>query len=77
MGQTLTEPSTEKETSSFENDLFLVGVSSMQGWRTGILSCLMPSLHQHPMSVGLSVCLSIHHSMLCTHIKTYDQVLIP
>ena len=58
MGQTLTEPSTEKETSSFENDLFLVGVSSMQGWRTGILSCLMPSLHQHPY-VSRSVCLSI------------------
>ena len=38
MGQTLTEPSTEKETSIFKNDLFLVGVSSMQGWRIGILS---------------------------------------
>ena len=76
MGQTLTEPSTEKETSSFENDLFLVGVSSMQGWRTGILSCLMPSLHQHPY-VSRSVCLSIHHSMLCTHIETCGQVLIP
>lgn len=76
MGQTLTEPSTEKETSIFENDLFLVGVSSMQGWRTGILSCLMPSLHQHPC-VSQSVCLSIHHSMLNTHIETYGHVLIP
>lgn len=37
MGQTLSEPNTEKVTSSFDNHLFLVGVSSMQGWRTGIL----------------------------------------
>ena len=37
MGQSLSEPKTEKETHSFENDSFVVGCSSMQGWRARIL----------------------------------------
>lgn len=33
MGQTLSEPITQKETSACENELFKVGASCMQGWR--------------------------------------------
>ena len=33
MGQTLSEPITQKETSKCENDFLKVGASSMQGWR--------------------------------------------
>lgn len=33
MGQTLSEPVTEKETDFEENDFIYYGVSSMQGWR--------------------------------------------
>jgi protein phosphatase 2C family protein 2/3 len=33
MGQTLSEPVTEKETHFDENDFFAFGTSSMQGWR--------------------------------------------
>lgn len=33
MGQTLSEPVTEKETAHCENEMFKVGSSCMQGWR--------------------------------------------
>ena len=33
MGQTLSEPVTTKDTSSFHNESMLVGTSAMQGWR--------------------------------------------
>eukprot|EP00731_Ephydatia_muelleri_P038107 Em0655g6a len=33
MGQSLSEPRTEKRTSTCENDMFLAATSSMQGWR--------------------------------------------
>lgn len=33
MGQTLSEPITEKETEYGENDFLFFGVSAMQGWR--------------------------------------------
>ncbi|CAF1067072.1 unnamed protein product, partial [Brachionus calyciflorus] len=33
MGQTLSEPITDKKTSNCENEIFKVGSSSMQGWR--------------------------------------------
>ncbi len=39
MGQNLSEPKTEKETSQYESERFVVGTSSMQGWRVGILLC--------------------------------------
>ena len=35
MGQSLSEPKTEKKTDRFENSLFSVGSSCMQGWRLG------------------------------------------
>ena len=38
MGQSLSEPRTEKRTSTCENDMFLAATSSMQGWRIGIHS---------------------------------------
>ena len=37
MGQSLSEPKTEKKTEKFENVQFSVGSSSMQGWRLGEL----------------------------------------
>ncbi len=33
MGQTLSEPVTQKETTKCENEFLKVGASSMQGWR--------------------------------------------
>ena len=36
MGQNLSEPVTEKDTSLEENHFYKVGCSSMQGWRNGI-----------------------------------------
>ncbi len=33
MGQTLSEPITQKETSKIENEFLKVGTSCMQGWR--------------------------------------------
>ena len=33
MGQTLSEPITQKETTKCENEFLKVGSSSMQGWR--------------------------------------------
>ena len=36
MGQSLSEPKTDKKTEKFENALFSVGSSSMQGWRLGM-----------------------------------------
>ena len=33
MGQTQTEPITQKETSKLENEFLKVGSSCMQGWR--------------------------------------------
>ena len=33
MGQTLSEPVTTKETSSYSNENMKVGTSAMQGWR--------------------------------------------
>lgn len=52
MGQSLSEPKTEKKTDRFENRLFSVGSSCMQGWRlgTGICICVLmcawnPFLH--------------------------------
>ena len=44
MGQNLSEPKTEKKTESFENNLFAVGSSCMQGWRLGIIAtCVFSS----------------------------------
>lgn len=36
MGQSLSEPKTEKQSSAHENEFFSVGVSSMQGWRVSM-----------------------------------------
>lgn len=33
MGQTFSEPVTEKESTTEKNDVFLVSSSSIQGWR--------------------------------------------
>ena len=35
MGQSLSEPKTDKKTESVENAQFCVGASCMQGWRLG------------------------------------------
>lgn len=35
MGQSLSEPKTEKKTEKYDNSLFSVGSSCMQGWRLG------------------------------------------
>ena len=35
MGQSLSEPKTEKETVSYENGDYVVAESGMQGWRPG------------------------------------------
>lgn len=40
MGQSLSEPKTEKETVNFDNGDYLVAVSGMQGWRPGILTVI-------------------------------------
>ena len=37
MGGAFTEPVTSKETLKVENDRFICGSSSMQGWRPSIL----------------------------------------
>lgn len=36
MGQTLSEPVTQKETSHCENEFLKVGTSCMQGWRISL-----------------------------------------
>ncbi len=38
MGQNLSEPKTDKDTTEFSNEDFFVGHSSMQGWRPSILN---------------------------------------
>ena len=40
MGQTLSEPITQKETSRCENEYFKVGSSCMQGWRISKLTSI-------------------------------------
>ncbi|KAI1290760.1 putative protein phosphatase 2C T23F11.1 [Halotydeus destructor] len=47
MGQTLSEPVTAKETTSCANDRFVVGASSMQGWRVN-----MEDAHTHILSLA-------------------------
>lgn len=37
MGQSLSEPKTDKDTHSLENEHFVIGCSCMQGWRPRIL----------------------------------------
>lgn len=40
MGQTLSEPVTQKETTVCQNEILKVGASCMQGWRISTLVCL-------------------------------------
>lgn len=47
MGQTLSEPVTAKETTSCQNERFLCGASSMQGWRVN-----MEDAHTHILSMA-------------------------
>ncbi|XP_008471162.1 probable protein phosphatase 2C T23F11.1 [Diaphorina citri] len=46
MGQTLTEPVTNKDSSSVQNPLYKVGASCMQGWRI-----TMEDAHSHILSL--------------------------
>lgn len=46
MGQTLSEPITQKETSKLENEFLKVGSSCMQGWRIN-----MEDAHTHILSI--------------------------
>lgn len=46
MGQTLSEPITQKETSRLENEFLKVGASCMQGWRIN-----MEDAHTHLLSL--------------------------
>ncbi|CAF1067055.1 unnamed protein product, partial [Brachionus calyciflorus] len=47
MGQTLSEPITDKDTSKCENELFKVGTSSMQGWRINMEDAHTQMLSPH------------------------------
>jgi protein phosphatase PTC2/3 len=47
MGQTLSEPITQKETTSCENEIYKVGASCMQGWRIN-----MEDAHTHILSLN-------------------------
>lgn len=44
MGQTLSEPITSKDTKLLSSKEYLVGASSMQGWRISILRNMVYSL---------------------------------
>ena len=44
MGQSLSEPKTEKETFEFGNGDYAVAVSGMQGWRQGEASVCVLSI---------------------------------
>jgi len=65
MGQNLSEPVTEKDTSLEENSQYMVGCSSMQGWRNGILLSrlntyqgIKPSMYNVGSGGNLSTCKS-------------------
>ena len=57
MGQSLSEPRTDKQTSTYENDLFLVATSSMQGWRIDMedAHCIKLSLCEDKNSAYFAV----------------------
>lgn len=57
MGQSLSEPRTEKDTKFIENDQFLAATSSMQGWRTEMEDayCIELSLREDKNSAYFAV----------------------
>lgn len=57
MGQTLSEPVTQKETSSCEGGGFKVAVSSMQGWRVTMEDAhtVLPALPGDPHTAFFAV----------------------
>lgn len=59
MGQTLSEPITQKETSKLENEFLKVGSSCMQGWRIN-----MEDAHTH--------ILNLHNDKSCAFFAVYD-----
>lgn len=57
MGQTLSEPVTDKESACCQNEYMKVGSSSMQGWRINMedAHCHILSLPDDPGTVFLAV----------------------
>jgi Protein phosphatase 2C len=57
MGQTLSEPVTDKESACCQNEYMKVGSSSMQGWRINMEDshCHILSLPDDPGTVFLAV----------------------